>query len=155
VNLVEKAFEKVLQQPVSAVMTACPLPIRPDAPLSQILERFSHSNHPLIVVEPDGKLAGVITPADLISALTPGAVAGEKHLISSLDRLLKSTAQNASDLMSDEPLTVPENAKIADALHAMEHGHSSSVILINRDQQAVGCLELSDIIAYLYRSLPH
>ena len=154
VDPVEKTLEKILQQPVSAVMTACPLPLKPDVPLSHILERFSHSNHPLTVVESDGRLAGVITSADLISVLTPGAVPGERHGIPGLDRLLKSTAQNARDIMSDEPLTVPETAKIADALHVMEHGHSASVILINANHQAVGCIELSDIIAYFYRSLP-
>jgi len=151
---VEKAIEKILKEPVAAVMTACPLPVRPDTPLSVVLERFSHSNHPLTVVDADGTLAGVITPMDLISVLTPDEAPGGRHQISGLDRFLKSTAQDARDLMSDEPLTVPENAKIADALQAMEYGHSSSVILMNSKDQAVGCIELSDIIAYLVRSLP-
>jgi len=151
---VEKAIEKILNEPVTAVMTACPLPVRPDMPLSVVFERFSHSNHPLTVVDADGTLAGVITPMDLISVLTPDEAPGGRHQISGLDRFLKSTAQDARDLMSDEPLTVPENAKIADALQAMEHGHSSSVILMNSMDQAVGCIELSDIIAYLVRSLP-
>ncbi|MDD1687251.1 CBS domain-containing protein [Methanoregula sp.] len=150
----EKAIEKILNEPVTAVMTACPLPVRPDMPLSVVFERFSHSNHPLTVVDADGTLAGVITPMDLISVLTPDEAPGGRHQISGLDRFLKSTAQDARDLMSDEPLTVPENAKIADALQAMEHGHSSSVILMNSMDQAVGCIELSDIIAYLVRSLP-
>jgi len=151
---VEKAIEKILQEPATAVMTRCPLPVHPDTPILSVLERFSHSNHPVIVVDTDGTLAGVITPEDLISLLIPGEGHGGRHLISGLDRFLKSTAQNARDLMSDEPLTVPEDTKICDVLQAMEHAHSSSVILMNGKDVAVGCIELADIIAYLYRSLP-
>lgn len=151
----EKSIEKALQEPVITVMTRCPLPIHPDTPISRVFEQFSHSNHPVIVVDSDGTLAGVITPTDIISVLTPDEGLGGRHLISGLDRFLKSTAQNARDLMSDEPFTVPENAKICDALQAMEHGHSSSVILLNEKNVAVGCIELADIIAYLYRSQPH
>jgi CBS domain-containing protein len=151
---VEKAIEKILQEPATAVMTRCPLPVHPDTPVFTVLERFSHSNHPVIVVDTDGTLVGVITPMDLISVLYPGDGQGGRHLISGLDRFLKSTAQNARDLMSDEPLTVPEDTKICDALQAMEQGHSSSVIIVNEKNVAVGCIELADIIAYLYRFLP-
>ncbi len=154
-DMVEKTIEKILQEPVTAVMTRCPLPVHPETPIFRVLEQFSHSNHPVIVVDSDGTLAGVITSMDIISALTPGGGLGGRHMISELDRFLKSTAQNARDLMSDEPLTVPEDAKICDALQAMEHGHSSSVILLNEKNIAVGCIELADIIAYLNRSLPH
>ena len=153
-KMMEEAIEKNLQEPVTVVMTKCPLPVHPDTPLSRVLEQFSHTNHPVIVVDTDGTLAGVITPLDLITALTPGEGTGGRHSISELDRLLKSTAQNARDLMSDEPLTIPEDSNIGDALLAMEHGHSTSVILLNAKNAAVGCVELADIIAYLYRFLP-
>lgn len=150
----EEAIEKAIQEPVTAAMTKCPLSILPDAPLFEVLEQFSRqSNHPLIVIDPDGTLSGVITPMDLISALTPGAGFRGRHQISGLDRFLKSTAKNARDLMSDEPITVNENATISDALRTMEHAHSSSVIIVNDKKVAVGCIELADIIAYLHRSL--
>lgn len=149
----DETTEKILNEPVTAVMTRCPFPVHKDTPLSAILERFSTSSHPLIVVEKDGSLAGVINPMDLISVLTPGAGPTSRHLISGLDRFLKSAAQNAEDVMSDEPLTLPESARISDALREMEHGHSSAIILINTRNMAVGCVELTDIIAYLHRSM--
>jgi CBS domain-containing protein len=150
--MAEEEIERTLQQPVTAVMTRCPLPVHTDTPLSAILERFSTSSHPLIVVGNDGSLAGVITPMDLISVLTPGAGATNRHLISGLDRFLKSAAQNAEDVMSDDPLTLTDGARISDALQTMERGHSSSIILVNEKNMAVGCVELTDIIAYLHRS---
>jgi predicted transcriptional regulator len=151
---VDETMERILNEPVTAVMTRCPLPVHTDTPLSTILERFSSSSHPLVVVEKDGRLAGVITPMDLISVLVPAAGPSNRHLISGLDRFLKSAAQNAEDVMSDEPLTLPEGARISDALREMEHGYSSSIILIDTQNVAVGCVELTDIIAYLFRSEP-
>jgi CBS domain-containing protein len=153
---VEESYEIILQEPVTMAMTQCPLPIHPDTSLFEVFEQFSRqSNHPIIVINPDNTLAGVITPMDIISVLTPGEAAGGRYLISELDRLLKSIAHSASDLLSDEPLTVSEDAKIRDALLAMEHGHSSSVIVVNRKMEPVGCINLSDIIAFLIRSLSH
>ena len=136
-------------------MTQCPLPVYPDTPFLHVLEQYSRqSNHPLIIINPDGTLAGVITSMDLISALTPRQSARNKYLITELDRLLKSTAENARDLLSDEPLTVPDTGNIRDALLAMEHSHSSSVIVVNRKNQPIGCIGLADIIAFLISSLP-
>jgi CBS-domain-containing membrane protein len=154
VNKVDERIEKAIREPVNVVMSKCPLAIQPDAPIPRVLEQFSRqSNHPLMVIEPDGTLAGVITPMDLISALTPSAGTGGRHRISGLDRYLKSTAQNARDLISDEPMTIHKDATIGDALRRMEHSHSPSVIIVDENEAAVGCIELADIIAYLHRSL--
>jgi CBS domain-containing protein len=147
----EDTYRKRLQEPVTEVMISCPLPVSPDASLPIVLEHYSRqSNHPLIIISPDGTLTGVITPMGLISALIPGNGAGGRYLISELDRLLKSTAQSARDLISDEPLTVPDHATIKDALLAMEHGHSSSVIIVNPKNEPVGCTDLAGIISFLF-----
>ena len=148
----DQSLEKKLHEPVTEVMTLCPIPIDPETPFSRVLEQYSRqSDHPLIVVNPDGTLAGVITSRDLISVLIPGDGTGGRYLISELDRVLKSTAQNARDLISDEPLTVSDNAKIKDALVAMEHGHSSQVVIMNKMNEPVGCIGLADIVAFLIR----
>ncbi len=143
-------LDKKMEQSVNTIMSPCPLRVHPETSFLHVLERYAEQgNLPLIVVNQDGTLAGVITPMDLISALTPGDGSGGRFLISELDRILKSTAQNAQDLISDESNTVPENAKIRDALQAMEHGHTSSVIIVNKQNAPVGCINLADIIAYL------
>ena len=147
---VDQSREKKMHEPITGVMTRCPITVDPETPFSRVLEQYScQSDHPLIVVNPDGTLAGVITSRDLISVLIPGDGTGGRYLISELDRILKSTAQNAGDLISDEPLTVSDTAKIRDALLAMEHGYSSQVIVINNKNEPVGCIGLADIIAFL------
>lgn len=150
----EERIESAIRERVDGVITSCPLAVQADAPLSQVLEQFSRQgNHPLIVVEPDGTLAGVISPTNLITALTPAEGTGGRHRISGLDRYLKSTAQNARDLISDIPLTIGKNARIDDTLRMMEQTQSPSVIVVDETGAAVGCVELADIIAYLHNTL--
>jgi len=134
-------------------MTSCPLSVHPDTPRSQVLELFSReSDNPLLVTESDGSLAGVITPLDIIASLIPAAGTGGRHRISELDRYLKSTAQNARDLISDEPMTLQKNATIGEALQMMEQSHSPTLIVVSEDRTAAGCVALAQVIAYLIRS---
>lgn len=149
----DKELQKAMLQPVTTVVSNCPLSIHPEASIPEILERFSQQgNHPLIVMNRDGTVAGLITMMDLIQAIMPGTGLRGKHHIGMLDRYLKSTAQTAEDLLSDESLTVKEDATISDALRRMEHTHSSSLIILNEKNVATGCIEMADIIAHLYRS---
>jgi CBS domain containing-hemolysin-like protein len=150
----DEIISRALSEPATAVMAACPLSILPDAPLSDVFDRFSRqSNHPLIVIDKDGTVSGVITPVDLIAAITPLSGFRGRHHISGLDRFLKSTARTAHDLMSEETLLVHEKATISDVLRRMEHAHATSVIIVDAAKKPVGCVELSDIIAYLHRLL--
>lgn len=142
-----------LHEHVDTVMTSCPPSVPADTPRLQVLERFSReSDKPVLVTEADGSLAGVITPRDIIATLTPDADVGGRHRISELDRYLKSTAQNARDLVSDEPLTLKKSATIGDALQKMEQSHSPTLIVVDEDGRAVGCVALAPVIAYLTRS---
>jgi CBS-domain-containing membrane protein len=152
-NMAEDRIETRLHERVDTVMTPCPLSISADIPRSQVLELFSRQNDkPVLVTESDGSLAGVITPLDIIAALIPAAGSGGRHRISELDRYLKSTAQNARDLISDEPVTLKKNATIGEALQMMEQSHSTTIIVVNEDGTAAGCVTLAQVIASLTRS---
>jgi Predicted signal-transduction protein containing cAMP-binding and CBS domains len=151
--MAEDRIETALRERVDTVMTRCPLTIHADTPRSEVLGLFSRqSSTPVLVTESDGSLAGVITPRDIITTLTPDADAGGRNRISELDRYLKSTAQNARDLVSDEPVTIWKNATIGDALQRMEQSHFTTVIVVGEDGMPVGCVDLAEIIAYLTRS---
>ncbi|MDD4484668.1 MAG: CBS domain-containing protein [Methanoregula sp.] len=151
--MAEDKIETRLHERVDTVMTPCSLSIPASTPRSQVLELFSRqSDNPVLVMESDGSLAGVITPLDIIATLTPDADAGGRHRISELDRYLKSTAQNARDLISDEPVTLTKSATIGDALQKMEQSHTPTLIIVGEDKEAVGCVDLAHILAYLIRS---
>jgi len=143
-------LHSVLQQPVTAVMTGCPLSVPPDTPVTEVLDRFSRAGvHELMVIGCNGTVEGVITSRDVIAAITPGAGTRKDHQISGLDRLLKSTAATARDLVSEESLRIPDNSTIIEALSAMEHSFASSLIVVDGNNIAVGCVDLSGILALL------
>jgi predicted transcriptional regulator len=150
VSPLDNEVQQALQQPVTTVMTSCPFSVRPDTPIAEVLRLFSRPGvHQLIVTGTDGTVYGVITSRDIIAAITPGAGTLKSHHISGLDRLMKSFAAVASDLVSGEVLKIPDSATILEALRAMEHAYSSSLIVVNRDGTAVGCIDLASILALL------
>jgi CBS domain-containing protein len=136
--------------PVTAVMKPCPPTLRPDAPLQEVLERFSTMmNHPVAVVRSDGIFVGMILPMDILDAAGSALGLLGSRMISGIDRFLKGTAETAGDLVTQERLVVSDHATVRDALLIMERTRSPSLVVINDSERVVGCLELSDIIAAL------
>lgn len=140
------------QHAVTAVMKACPLPVPPDLPLHEVFLRFSKDgNRPLVVIGPGGVFVGVITPMDLIEAISSSMGLKSKRMISGFERFLKGTAQTAGDLITDERMVVQDHARITEAISVMERTRSSFIIVVNEQNSAIGCVELSDIIAYVIK----
>ena len=143
------------QHVVTAVMKVIPLSISPDLPLHEVLLRFSKAgNQPLVVIEPGGGFVGVITPMDIVEAISSSMGLQNKRMISDFERFLKGSAQTAGDLITDERMLVQDHARISEAISVMERTRSSFIIVVNKQNSAIGCVELSDIIAYVIRSGP-
>lgn len=143
-------MERAARHPVTEVLRPCPLAIRPDTPVAEVFLKFSHPDvHQLLVIGEDKTVAGVITTRDVIEAITPGAGTLKSHQISGLDRLLKSTATTARDLVSSKPHTIPSTATLLEALREMEHASASSLIITDRTNMAIGCIDLAGILAFL------
>ncbi|MFA4860827.1 CBS domain-containing protein [Methanoregula sp.] len=146
----DDVIQRAALYPVTDVMTSCPLSVHPETPVPEILDLFSRPNlHQVLVIGDDEKVYGVITTRDIIAAVTPGAGSLKGHQIAGLDRLLKSTASAARDLVSDEPLSISMTATLLDALKAMEHSFSPSLIVVDKNNRAVGCVNLAGILSFL------
>jgi CBS-domain-containing membrane protein len=136
--------------PVTAVMSACPPTIRPDAPLADVLKSFSGmANHPLIVVRPDGIFVGIILPMDILDAAGSALGLIGDRMISGIDHFLKGTAETAGDLVTEQQLVVYDHTMIRDALLVMARTRSPVLVVLNKNERVAGCLRLSDIIALL------
>jgi CBS domain containing-hemolysin-like protein len=46
-------------------------------------------------------------------------------------------------------MIVHDHARITEALSVMERTRSSFIIVVNEQNSAIGCIELSDIISYV------
>jgi len=140
----------VCQHAVTAVMKPIPLLIPSDLPIEEVLLRFSNDgNQPFVVIEPGGVFVGVITSMDIVEVISSYIGLKSKRMISGFDRFLKGTAKIAGDLISDERMLVQDDARITMAISVMERSHSSFIVVVNKQNIAIGCVELSDIIAYV------
>ena len=148
----DDVIQRAALYPVTDAMTRCPLSVRPETPVPEVLGLFSRPDvHQVLVIGNDEVVYGVITARDIIAALTPGAGSLKGHQISGLDRLLKSTASIARDLVSGEPLSILMTATLLDALKTMEHSFSPSLIVVDPGNHAVGCVDLAGILSFLKR----
>ena len=148
----DDVIQRAALYPVTDAMTNCPLSVRPETPVLEILDLFSRPNvYQILVIGSDEVVYGVVTTRDIIAAITPGAGSLKGHHISGLDRLLKSTASTARDLVSGEPLSIIMTATLLDALKTMEHTFSPSLIVVDSGNHAVGCVDLAGILSFLAR----
>ena len=144
----------VCQHAVTVVMKPIPLLIPSDLPIEEVLLRFSKDGtQPFVVIEPGGKFVGVITSMDIVEVISSYIGLKSKRMISGFDRFLKGTAQTAGDLIADERMLVQDDARITVAISVMERSHSSFIVVVNKLNIAIGCVELSDIIAYVIQPL--
>ena len=138
------------QHAVTAVMKSIPFLIPSDLPIAEVLLRFSKDgNQPFVVIEPGGEFVGVITPMDIVEVISSCIGLKSNRMISGFDRFLKGTAQIAGDLITDERMLVQDDARITGAISVMELSHSPFIVVVNKQNIAIGCVELSDIIAYV------
>lgn len=118
---------------VSAVMrpiAACPL-VPPDLPLRLALVEMSARRLGAIFVAHDLRLVGIFTDGDL-------------------RRLLQAEpdpwSRPVSDVMTPEPLTLPCDAYVVDALHLMESRAVTVAPITSADGLVVGAIHLHDLV---------
>ena len=94
-----------------------------ETPVTGIFSWFRKRGHThLIVTDAEGSVLGVITSFDLLSAISPtiGIGSGRKYL--SLDRLIKSNARVAGDLMAPVPVIMHGTEPLVRALEMPPEG---------------------------------
>jgi predicted transcriptional regulator len=147
----EPAEEKAIEEtPVNAIMHTEFVRVHPDTPIAEISQSFSRWEcGDIIVIDDDGRFAGIITRLDLLASITPGMGIRSRKKMGCLECLHQSAANRAAEVMSRSHITIPESATIADALVFMEKIRHPNIIVVNRDGRAVGLIDMCDIIAYL------
>jgi len=99
--------------------------------LSQVILEITSKRLGATCVFSKGKLCGIITDGDLRRLME------KKHDIHSL---------LAKDIMSPEPITVPEGILAAKALRVMEDYSINQLIVVNQDNEPVGMIHIHDLL---------
>jgi CBS domain-containing protein len=135
------------------IMTTDPITVPPDTPLEAVAAIMAERHiSGLPVVEPDGRLVGLVTDGDLMRRLS----AQEEKPASFFAALLGATADQAMayarahgrrvrDVMSTNLATVAEDATVEEVAHILETKRIRRVPVL-RDGRLVGVVSRADLL---------
>jgi arabinose-5-phosphate isomerase len=105
--------------------------VRVEAPMPEILKVIGRCAFGMTcVVDPGGRLTGIITDGDL-----------RRHLGSARN----PSDATAGDLMTAEPSTIPATLLAAEALNRMEARRITSLIVVDAERRVAGLVHLHDL----------
>ena len=118
-----------------------PLTARPGTALAECLAAIQRSGvgDLVIVVEDDGRLAGVLTERDIFGRLIGSSV---------------DVRQPVDDFMTTSPHTLSPEGSIREALELMQSGRYRNIPLVDEHGGLVGIVRQVDILKYLAEAFP-
>lgn len=138
-------MHEFLQYRVQHVMTTTPLTVEPGASLAQAEAIFDqHDFNALPVVEPDGRLVGILTKLDLLTAFafTPASI------IPQYEDVMRS---QVAERMTREPLTVTPDLPLTRVLQELVETRNKSFPVLD-GVRLVGIIAREDVLRALRRA---
>ena len=141
---------------VADIMTHPALAIDPQAPLLQAIRLMTgHRVSGLPVVDPQGRILGILTEGDLLRRAETGT-AGERPgwLASflrpgrSAQRYVATHARRVGEVMTTEVIAVTEDTSLADAVELMQR-HRIRRLPVVRDGRLLGVVSRADLVRQL------
>ena len=146
---------------VRDIMDATPATVAPDSPVEDVVRTLREHELPGVpVVEADGRLAGLVTEADLVLPDDQGDLHlphyinlfGGTVFLEPLgrfeDRLRKAFASTAGDMMTTDPDTVEPDTSVAEAARLVhDSGHNRLPVV--EDGRLVGVVTRLDLLGAL------
>lgn len=130
---------------IGAIMTTRVVTVEMDDRLDVVKKIFDTLNfHHLLVIDDRGKLKGVVSDRDLLKALSPyiGSAAENARDVATLNK-------RVHQIMSRDPITLPANADIADAMQLFMEHRISCIPIVNAELKPVGILSWRDVFKAL------
>ena len=116
-----------------------PLVVPPTTPVKEVLRLLADNKVGCLMVVEQGKTVGIFTERDALLKL------GEK--------VAELGSRPVSEFMTSKVESLPSSAKIAFAVHRMDHGGYRHVPVVNDKGDTVGIFSVRDILSYLTRKL--
>lgn len=140
------------RQTVETVMTRQPATVLPETPVQQLAALLVERNYrALPVVDPAGKLVGLVTNGDLIERGSLGLRAELLHLLDpqALGQLLAKLAESgrtAADVMTADVVTVTPGTSLADAAHLMALKRLKRLPVVDAEGRLMGIVARVDVL---------
>jgi CBS domain-containing protein len=138
------------------VMTTEVVSVRPDASfhvISDILTGRGVSAVP--VIDPDGRVLGVVSEADLLAKIEFAGDGGEPHGLEGARRQVarrKSTATLASELMSSPAVTIRDTSSVVEAAKLLDSAGVKRLPVVDAGDRLVGIVSRHDLLSVFRRS---
>lgn len=145
---------------VADVMSHDPIVVQPNTPLSEAIQILAKNRiSGLPVVDPSGKLVGVISETDLMwqeTGATPPAYIMLLDSVIYLENparyereLHKALGQTVGEVMTKDPVTVKPNKPLREAAQLMHERSTHRLPVLDDGGRVVGMLTRGDIIRFM------
>jgi CBS domain-containing protein len=138
---------------VEDVMTSRVISVPESAGYKEIvtlLRRYRVSAVP--VVDPAGRVTGVVSEADLLIKQTaPALPTGSVRLAWRLKEQSKASAVTAAELMTSPPVTILASADVASAARLMQDRHVKRLPVVDADGRLAGIVSRTDVLSVYER----
>jgi CBS domain-containing protein len=145
---------------VGEVMTREVATVHPETPVHELVELLVHRNYrALPVVDRDGRIAGIVTNADLIRSGGLGVRAELLHVLQSgmlADELQRLAAAGikAADVMTSEVVTVRARTDLRSAAHLMVSRRMKRLPVVDGSGRVIGIVSRVDILRTVEDQFP-
>jgi len=124
---------------VADLMTIDPIAVSVDASIEDAEELLRvHRISGLPVVDPDGRLVGVISLTDLLYLAVPSVRALIRH---------RERGIRVGEVMSTPPVTIESTATLREAARLMHEDRLHRLVAVNADGRPIGVISAMDFVA--------
>jgi CBS domain-containing protein len=144
---------------VADIMTRQVVSVRPDTPVARIVELLiDRALRSAPVVDEENRVIGIITDGDLLTrgaTELPLALQRELSLAERAATIetLAAHPHTAADLMTPNPVTLPETTPLAEAAAVMADRGLKRIPVVDAQQRLVGMVSRSDLLATVAEGL--
>ncbi|HDZ35876.1 MAG TPA: CBS domain-containing protein [Thermococcus sp.] len=131
--------------PVRLVMDTDFLVLRPDDPLSKLVQELRGEESSAVVIDEEGHLMGFVTMKDLLHFFEPP----RRYSIVGIGLLKKYSISHASrveDIMVRKPITIRVDDDLGRAIKVMMETGKHHLPVVDNENRVHGVLEIKDII---------
>jgi CBS domain-containing protein len=131
----------ILDQSLAVIRRGAPLSVTPGTSLADCVAQIQRSGvgDSVLVVDPDGRLVGVLTERDVFGRLIGTGV---------------DLGRPVEELMTTNPHTLRLEQTVSDAMDLMQTGRYRNIPLVDDERRVVGMVRQQDVLRYLAESFP-
>jgi len=121
--------------------------VRTDADLAALLDAVASTRlNRAIVVDPDRRVLGVVTDADILKAVDPSASVGVIGALMRTAGRPPAAKVSAREVIARAPVTVGPNTAIAEAARLMTEKRFKVLCVVDEDGRLLGILDRGDLL---------